>query len=234
MSRKSGFPLLLVGLATGVAVGRRMASGRDTPNLDIWQRTMAKERGELEAARLSARIRARYEELYAGRPHFADLALRIHLEKVILPGLALYQVLHEEHGDQQSALDEVRTLLGAAYAPLSKGMPSLGHLLGGFGMFRWLTRRLMERAFPPAGWQFTWNQDDDQAIAFEVRRCIYLDVLTSYSAPELAPLFCWVDDLVFESLPSWISWERTGTLARGDECCDFRWVNTMSQSGACS
>jgi hypothetical protein len=226
--RKGGFPVLVVGLAAGMALGRRLASERRVPNLDVWQRTMAEGRGEMEAARLAARVRERYEELYVGRPHFAQPALRFHLEQVILPGLALYQVLREYHDDQDAALDEVQALLKAAYAPLGKGMVLLRHAPGHFGLFRRLTRRLVALGFPAAGWELDWIQDDDQAVAFDVRRCIYLEVLTGYDAPELAQLFCWVDDLVFAELPAWISWERTGTLARGDGCCDFRWANSSA------
>lgn len=225
MRKKNRLPLFWLGLAGGMALGRWLMSERRVPNLDQWQRAMAKDRGELVAAQIAARVRARYEQLFASRPHFGSLALCLHLEKVILPGLALYQVLLDEHGDQDRALDEVQTLFGVAFGQLGPGMARLEHLPGVFNLFRWLARRVVEYAFPAEGWRIRWVQDDDEALAFDVQGCIYLDVLTSYGAPELAPLFCWVDDLAFESLPPWISWERTGTLARGDDCCDFRWVN---------
>ena len=65
--------------------------------------------------------------------------------------------------------------------------------------------------------------DDNHCFAFNVFRCFYLDVLTAYGAPELTPLYCKLDDLTYEMLPPSITWERTGALGRGDDCCDFRW-----------
>lgn len=223
VKRRSRWPVFFVGLVAGLNIGRNLASERKVPNLDTWQRAMAKERGELEAAKLAALVRTRFEELMVTRPHFTHLALRIHLEKLILPGLALYQVLLDEHGDQESALEEVQALFGEAFGQFIPGLALLDHLPGGFGLFRWATRRLIKYGFPPEGWQMEWAQDDGEGLAYNVHGCIYLDVLTSYGAPELTPLYCWADDLLFESLPEWISWRRTKTLGRGGDCCDFRW-----------
>jgi L-2-amino-thiazoline-4-carboxylic acid hydrolase len=36
-------------------------------------------------------------------------------------------------------------------------------------------------------------------------------------------LYCLADDWLMENLPASIKWERTKTLARGNELCDFRW-----------
>ena len=34
---------------------------------------------------------------------------------------------------------------------------------------------------------------------------------------------CGGDDVVFPALAPSITWERTMTLGRGDDCCNFRW-----------
>jgi hypothetical protein len=54
-------------------------------------------------------------------------------------------------------------------------------------------------------------------------RCFCLSVLSSYGAEELTALYCQTDDPLYEVLPPAITWQRTRTLGRGDECCDFRW-----------
>lgn len=104
-----------VGLALGLAIGRRGRMQR-MPRLDAWQRALAKQWGEAGAAMLASRVLARHQALYARRPHFARRALRVHLERDILPGLALYQVLLEETGAQEDALAEVEDLFEAASA----------------------------------------------------------------------------------------------------------------------
>ena len=99
--RPPGFRLgLVAGILGGVVLGRKLVTSRRMPGLSAWQRALAEKRGEAEAAMLAARVQARYDELCAQRPHFANIALRAHLEGNILPGLALYQVLREERDDQ--------------------------------------------------------------------------------------------------------------------------------------
>lgn len=60
------------------------------PNLKTWQQALREKRGEVQGAMLAARIQAGYDVLYNERPHFTHLALRWHLERNSLPGLALY------------------------------------------------------------------------------------------------------------------------------------------------
>jgi hypothetical protein len=110
-----------VGLALGMAIGRRGRTQR-VPRLDAWQRALAEQWGEAGAAMLGSRVLAKHQSLYARRPHFARRALQLHLERDILPGLALYQVLLEETGAQEDALAEVEDLFEVASAK-NRSMP---------------------------------------------------------------------------------------------------------------
>jgi hypothetical protein len=193
------------------------------PHLDVWQRAMAETRGEIEAAILAGRLQARYDELFAQRPHLARAVLRVHLDKIVLPGLALYQVLLGEVDDQEAVLGEVEALFAATFGRFSGLMSLLNGLPDSFTLFRWITRRTLQLGFPRSGWQIEPVEDNERCIAFNYYRCFYLDVLVAYGAPELAPLYCKMDDMLYESLPAAIVWQRSGTLAQGDACCDFRW-----------
>jgi hypothetical protein len=57
-----------------------------------------------------------------------------------------------------------------------------------------------------------------------IYECFYLNMLTAYGVPELTSHFCRLDDLLFGEFQG-ISWERTKTLGRGDDCCDFRFCS---------
>lgn len=214
---------LAAGVLGGLVIGRKLAKERRMPYLDNWQQALAEKRDALEAAMLAARVQARYDEFYAGRPRFTNRALCKHLESNILPGLALYQVLLEEDDDQEAVLGEVETLFEAAFSGLRKLMPLLGHLPDPFAVFRKAAHWGLELGFPPQGWEMETVEDSDRCFAFNVHRCFYLDVLTAYGAPELTRLYCRMDDLAYNALPSSITWERTKTLGRGDDICNFRW-----------
>jgi hypothetical protein len=84
------------------------------PRLDAWQRALAEQWGEAGAAMLGSRVLEKYQVLYAQRPRFARRDLQSRLERDILPGLALYQVMLEETGAQEDALAEVEGLFEAA------------------------------------------------------------------------------------------------------------------------
>jgi hypothetical protein len=216
---------IVIGLAAlgGLLLARTLAAPRRMPYLDAWQRVLAEKRGEPEAAMLAVRLQTRYHDLYSNRPHFPQRALRAHLERNILPGLALYQTLRQQNDDQDAALAEVEALFEAVFGQLRRPMALLARLPDPFAAFRKGAQWVIRLGFPPEGWEIEPVEDSDRCFAYDVRRCFYLDVLTAYGAPELTALYCKMDDVMYQALPPSITWERTKTLGRGDDCCDFRW-----------
>jgi len=224
---------LAVGALGGLAVERR-ARARRMPHLDAWQRALAKQWGEVGAAMLASRVQARYDALHARRPYFAQRALRSHLENNILPGLALYQVLLEETGEQGAALAEVEELFKAHLAPHRRFMQWLAHLPRPFfalllgilhtgTRFSGILRTGTRFTLPSQGWQIEVIEDNRNCFALDIYRCFYLNALAWYGAPELTVLFCNADDFIYEALAPAILWKRTKTLSQGDDHCDCRW-----------
>jgi hypothetical protein len=193
------------------------------PLADKWQRALARRRGAAEAARLMVQVMTRYDELYAGRAHYVNRAMRHHLEARILPILALYQALREDEGDQEAALAEVDDLFHTVFAGQRRQIALLRLLPDPFPLFRWSACRKMQRSYPEEGWTTEWVADDEQCLAFNIRHCLYLETMKAYGAPELMPHICAFDDWMFETLPPTIAWERTTTLGRGGDRCDFCW-----------
>lgn len=224
MPGQSRIKSFVSGLAVGSLAAALLAQKQNAlpllPARRIWQRTLAGETGELPAAMTIGKTQARYLILLADRPYFSHPALRQHLEKHILPGLALYQVLKEETGDATLAQARVGLLLDAEARQSYRSIQPLSKLPLFFPVFRLATRLMMAYNFPPAGWEIEWVRDDAQAIAFNIKSCIYLKVLTVYAAPELTPIFCHSDDAAMEGFDSLV-FERTNTLGRGGEMCDF-------------
>ena len=212
------------GAVGGYLLARQRAADRRAPDLDAWQRVLAKEWGEVDAAMFAAQVQVRYEDLYAQRPRFAHRTLRMHLEDCILPGLALYRTLREDNLDQAAALAVVETLFQADQQAERRLLERLGRLPTFFPWFRAITRQIMRRDLPPEGWETEWVEDSADCLAFTIHRCFYLDVLTAYGAPELTPLYCRNDDLLYENVSPYLRWQRTKTLGRLDDCCDFRFT----------
>ena len=211
------------GALVGLLLGKRLTAPHRMPLAVKWQRALARRRSVAEAARLMVQVETCYDELYAGRPHYANRAMRWHLEARILPILAFYQALREDIGDQEAALAEVDDLFHTVFAGRRRQVALLRLLPDPFPLFRWIGRRTMQRSYPEEGWTTEWVADDEQRLAFNIHRCLYLDTLTAYGAPELMPHICAFDDWMFETLPPTIAWERTTTLGRGGDRCDFCW-----------
>ncbi|NOZ50449.1 MAG: L-2-amino-thiazoline-4-carboxylic acid hydrolase [Chloroflexi bacterium] len=236
--KKKGAPRfglsLIAGALGGFIAGRSVSAPRRMPHLEVWQGMMAEQRGELGAAMLGARVQARYDEHFAQRPRFRSRALRFHFESNILPTLALYQVLQEDEDgtSPEEVLAEVARLLEVAMRDrLLRRSQLFAHIPRPFAAFRLSARWFMRLLFPSSGWDMEVVEDNDHCFAFNVRRCFYLDVLSTYGPPELTKLFCGLDDLAYEALPPAIRWQRTKTLGRGDDCCDFRWCRTAPERG---
>ena len=226
---KVRFFLGIAALGLGfLAVTRRLLAPRRMPFAGLWGYALAERRGEAAATRVIALAEARYDELCQGRPRQANRALRVHLERGLLPGLALYQTLLEQGDTQEEALAEMEQLMASTVSRLTRLMALLGRLPRPFAIFRLVEPWVIRLGFPAEGWEMEPVENSADCIAFNVRRCIYVDTLASYGAPELTPVFCGGDDVMFPALAPSITWERTMTLGRGDDRCDFRWRRAAS------
>ena len=101
----------------------------------------------------------------------------------------------------------------------------LKKLPGAYALFRLATPLALWAGYSRAGFELRWRERGRHAVAFDVTRCLYVDIFRRYGALELVPVFCAVDDYWYEQLRPVIGWHRTTTLATGGRCCDFRYEN---------
>ena len=213
----------LTGLAGGWWLFCRRNAARHMLFLNIWQRELAKTRGEVDAALLAGRIQAHYNNLWAHHPHFTHPVLNWHVRASILPGLALYQVLREEHETQTAALAEAETLIAVILTKQALLFPLLKRLPDPFAVFRFVGKWVQQLAFPAPGWNTTFVEETADCLGFEVHdQCVYQKVLTDFGAPELTAVFCQMDDLTYSQLAPEIVFTHNKTLGRGDDYCSFR------------
>jgi hypothetical protein len=76
--------------------------------------------------------------------------------------------------------------------------------------------------FAPQGWELEWIADGDDLVAFDVVRCFYVDATEAYGSPELAVVFCALDDFSSDALGPGVASVRAQTLAQGGDKCVFR------------
>lgn len=221
------------GLLAGILLKQRAGASPRLPKAAVWQKALAGDRGERQAALLIARAQRRFAELYDSRPLFNHPALRMHLEQNILPGLALYQTLCEALGDREAALALFDQALAAdvEQAGQNKLLALIQYVPDPFSLLRRGNRWTLEREFPASGWDIRWLEDSPDCIAYNIHDCFYHNILNTYKAPELTAHFCKLDDASFGNLP-FASWERTQTIGRGDEFCNFRFRRIPARTPA--
>lgn len=171
---------------------------------------------------LLRRVETRYTKLYFDRPRYDHPRLQWHIDFNILPALALYLVLQEDGVTPEQARSEVARVMQASIIEENRlRMAIIKRLPFAFGLLRRAVRRTMAREFPEPGFSCDWVENTPQRIAFTMTRCLYLNTLARYGAPELTPAFCANDDAQFGLLEPVIHFRRTRTLGTGAPACDF-------------
>ncbi len=176
-----------------------------------------------DAAMLNERVLKRIKRIDVEREKYSHKALEMHFGDSILPLMALYLELKEDA--PEAALERTREVAEEMYFIGRKRMAFLGR----FPFYYWLIQNMvsgmMKRMFPSEGWDIEWVEVSKKEVAFNMHACFYYDVLKEYDVPELTPVFCGLDDLIYDNISPHLRWQRTGTLGRGDALCDFRFIN---------
>ncbi len=142
------------------------------------------------------------------------------------PAILLYRLLQDRGMGQAEAFALVREVVLAA------GVAFMGQTLGS------LTRAELQ-ALDEAGRQafvhergrrffnaeLRWDEVSADAVRFTAESCRFPALCAAVGAPELAPLFCEVDEAFFGAVEAGVTFERPGTIAEGAKTCPFtlRW-----------
>ncbi len=185
--------------------------------------------GAVLPAAIAGRVRARYAVLRATCERPENGRLRKHLLGHILPGLALYQIGCEEFG-REEALAAVRRVFEIVARRSRRQMEFLGLFPWAYAILRICIRPAM-RAYPADGWEIEWLETSAKAIRFNSRRCFYHETLSRLGASELTAYFCAMDDLIYDRVSPYFSWQRSQTIGRGAPYCDFMFTRPEAQAG---
>jgi hypothetical protein len=186
-----------------------------------WQKLLAAFYDAPTASRFVSKAQAIYEQFSAQHSTDKNPRNRTALVTRILPGLSIYKVLREENFNQEKVLHEVETLFRSTFFTRSvEGIRLLNYLPNPFWIVRSVLKWMTSSEYLSGSQEIIADTSD--CFAIDIHRCYILDILTLHDAQELTALYCKTDDWLAEALPG-IRWQRTKTLGRGDDCCDFRW-----------
>jgi hypothetical protein len=104
-------------------------------------------------------------------------------------------------------------------------MQFIGKIPLGYHIFQLLAKRQILKMYPEVGWCTKWIKYDKEEIHFDYYSCLYKETTDKYQCTEMCSIFCANDVTIFSGFAPNILFERSDTLANGNEKCDFHFKN---------
>ena len=146
--------------------------------------------------------------------------VHIHTDSRILPSAAIYLTVKEAVGPEKAyRIIEDAAVLGCAR--IEKKLQKLMKLPGMQSLFIKAWDPLTKKIFASGnGFQNVFYPKKKDEYRMDVTSCPYCRTFTELGCPELTRIFCENDERIYGRLPG-LKFERTGTLGKGAERCDF-------------
>jgi hypothetical protein len=152
-------------------------------------------------------------------------AIKLHMDKNMLPSIAIYLAFKKFEATADKAFEYTDEVLQTARLKAQKNNRFLGRLPFSYLLFKMICRSFMSKQYPEQGWDMEWVRYDKKEIHFNMKSCIYFEITKKYNCTEMCPLFCANDDVVLSGYKPAIIFQRNGTIAKGQEVCDFHFKN---------
>lgn len=143
------------------------------------------------------------------------------LKNHILPRIALYHVLQEIPMDKEKALQIVEKY----FLQEVQKIVNLVHKTEKLPCFYKIFRIAFNKVLKADNWKLSIEQNDNKAMTFTIKKCLWYDTCVKHNCPEMCTMFCKSDYMCYGSMKK-ISFERTQTLGMGGEYCDFKFINS--------
>ena len=146
--------------------------------------------------------------------------VHIHTDDRILPSAAIYLILKDAVGAKK-AYQIIEDAAVQGCAEIEKKLQKLMKLPGMQSFFVKLWDPMTKKLFGPGnGFQNVFYPKKKDEYRMDVTACPYWRTFTELGCPELTKIFCENDERIYGNLPGLI-FERTGTLGKGADRCDF-------------
>ena len=183
-------------------------------------RETARERFPEREAELNSAFKKRLGELRSEHAGASRQRMR-HLESQIMPGIAAYETLQTVM-PKEEALRTVHGYVEERAYRLKKIFLRLMRIPGLYkkvpGIFAAQTPKFFGIS---AGFEANEIRTTGGVWRIDMTRCPYHDECVRCGCPELCRCFCDSDDITYDGLHPKLIWQRTMTLGRGGDRCDF-------------
>lgn len=145
--------------------------------------------------------------------------MRMHTNKIFTSAAVYLSLKDEIDPDIAYSIMEKSVYESCASAAVKLG--AIMKIPGMKSLFIRIWDPLTKKVFGPGnGFKNIFYENKKGEYRMDVVSCPYHRYFTELDCPELTRISCKSDDLVYGNLPG-IKFERTGTLGRGNDRCDF-------------
>ena len=177
--------------------------------------------GEAAFEKVIQEIDIRYQELLEENKD-EPKALDPHTKARIYPAIAIFDTLLK-HGVSRDDAAKVIYDFFDIYA--LKGAKTLQTILKIPGLYKKVPSfalKMVNKSFGAnAGFKAHVACNEKDHMHIDMLVCPYNEICRKYGCPEIVKAFCHSDDVAYGHMHPKLSWERSGTLGRGDDVCDF-------------
>lgn len=144
----------------------------------------------------------------------------LHTDNYIFPAAAVYLTVKEAVGQEQ-AYRIVEDSAIAHSVPIGQKLAKLMKIPGMRSLFMGIWGPMTRNLFGSNnGFRNVFYPKKKNEFRMDILACPYCRYFTELGCPELTKIYCENDDRTYGSLPG-LKFERTGTLGKGADRCDF-------------
>jgi hypothetical protein len=143
------------------------------------------------------------------------------LKNIILPRIALYKALLELQYSPESSFTTVKKYLDEIVGKtMNDKLRAAEKIPGFFSIFR---KKMYKEIAGNDNWKVRIQENSRNAIKYTISECLWYTACKENGCSELCQIFCDVDHIIYGNMKK-VAFTRTGTIGKGQDCCDFSYV----------
>ena len=163
----------------------------------------------------------RYDELIEENKD-EPKAMDPHTKARIYPAISVFESLLKAGCTREQAAQVIYDHFDYSAKKGAKFLQTLLKIPGLYKKVPSFACKMIHKSFgADAGFQAQTKKLDRTGMHVDMLVCPYHQICQRYGCPEIVKAFCHSDDVAYGHMHPRLIWERTQTLGRGGECCDF-------------
>lgn len=198
-----------------------MSKNKDNERLHDLCREMEQRLGKEAGSALSVTAENRWLQLCKTLPSYPP-QLHSHLLHNIFPAMSIFDALLSDGRSREEAARLTDEIFSACMEKIAENIRKLCRIPGMYKIIPWIFGTMAFKLFSPeAGFAADLHKEGKGRARFDMTACPYYETCKNLGYPELAPVFCHSDDICYGNMHPKLKWNRTKTIARGADLCDF-------------